>query len=76
MGNGMRINITKGLILAAKATTQDFEQEILFPAGEYNLQFTPDGKIEIANSKKVKALFSFSQFREKVSLGEFVVIDM
>jgi len=29
----------------------------------------------VINAKKIKALFSFSQFREKISLGEFIVIE-
>ena len=36
---------------------------------------TPDGKIEVVNTKSIKALFSFSQFREKVSQGDFVVME-
>ena len=71
----MRINITKGLVLIAKASATESEQATLFPAGEYAVDFTPEGKIEVVSTKKVKALFSFSQFREKVSYGEFVVIE-
>jgi hypothetical protein len=71
----MRIKITKSLVL--KAPIQEIETlpEALFPEGEYLANLTPDGKIEVVNPKKIKALFSFSQFREKVTLGEFVVVE-
>jgi len=36
---------------------------------------TPDGKIEVINTKTMKALFSFSQFREKISQGDFVLVE-
>ena len=49
--------------------------ETLFPEGEYLAILTPEGKIEVVNAMKMKARFSFSQFREKVSLGEFVVVE-
>jgi len=49
--------------------------EALFPEGEYLANLTPEGKIELMNTSKTKARFSFSQFREKVSLGEFVVVE-
>ncbi len=49
--------------------------ETLFPEGEYLAILTPEGKIEVINPKKMKARFSFSQFREKVSLGEFIVVE-
>lgn len=71
----MRIEITKGLILSAYSTTRNGLVEILFPAGEYLANLTPEGKIEILNTGASKAQFSFSQFREKVSLGEFVLIE-
>lgn len=71
----MRIEITKGLILSAYSTTKNSLVEILFPAGEYLANLTPEGKIEILNAGASKAQFSFSQFREKVSLGEFVLIE-
>ena len=71
----MRIEITKGLILSAYSTNKSNLAEILFPAGEYLANLTPEGKIEILNSGVSKALFSFSQFREKISLGEFVLIE-
>lgn len=71
----MRIVITKGLILGAYSTSRNNLTEILFPAGEYLANLTPEGKIEILNSGTSKAQFSFSQFREKVSLGEFVLLE-
>jgi len=49
--------------------------EALFPEGEYLANLTPEGKIEVINTKKIKALFSFSQFREKISQGDFVVVE-
>ena len=72
---GMRIKITKSLVLNAQPLNTDHVPEALFPEGEYLANFTPDGKIELINTKKIKALFSFSQFREKVSLGDFVVME-
>ena len=72
----MRIKITKSLVLSAQASNRDNQAEDIFPAGEYLANLTPEGKIEIANTKKIKALFSFSQFREKISLGEFIVIEV
>jgi hypothetical protein len=71
----MHIEITKGLVLIARASAIDQEQETLFPAGEYAVDFTPEGKIEVISTKKVRALFSFSQFREMISQGDFVVLD-
>ncbi len=71
----MRIEITKGLILSAYSTSRNNLAEILFPAGEYLANLTPEGKIEILNAGTSKAQFSFSQFREKLSLGEFVVLE-
>jgi hypothetical protein len=71
----MRIEITKGLILSAYSTSKNNLAEILFPAGEYSANLTPDGKIEILNSGMSKAQFSFSQFREKISIGEFVLLE-
>ena len=47
----------------------------LFPEGEYLAILTPEGKIEVVNAMKMKARFSFSQFREKISLGEFLVVE-
>jgi hypothetical protein len=71
----MHIEITKGLVLIARASAKDQEQETLSPAGEYAVDFTPEGKIEVISAKKVRALFSFSQFREMISQGDFVVLD-
>ena len=48
--------------------------EALFPEGDYLANLTPDGKIEVINTRKIKALFSFSQFRERVTIGEFIVM--
>ena len=72
----MRIEITKGLILSAYSTSKNNIAEILFPAGKYLANLTPDGKIEILSSGASKAEFSFSQFREKISLGEFVLLEV
>lgn len=71
----MRIEITKGLILNAYSTGKNNLTEILFPAGEYSANLTPEGKIEILSSGASKAQFSFSQFREKLSIGEFVLLE-
>ena len=71
----MRIKITKSLVLQAQILEAETIPEALFPEGEYLANLTPEGKIELINSKKTKARFSFSQFREKVSLGEFIVVE-
>jgi hypothetical protein len=71
----MRIKITKSLVLPAQILETESIPEALFPEGDYLANLTPDGKIEVINTKRIKALFSFSQFREKVSLGEFVVVE-
>lgn len=71
----MRIEITKGLLLSAYSTSRDTLAEILFPAGEYLANLTPEGKIEVLSRESIKAQFSFSQFREKLSLGEFVLLE-
>ena len=71
----MRIKITKSLVLSAQIHNTDSVPEALFPEGEYLANLTPEGKIEVINTKKIKALFSFSQFREKVSQGDFVVVE-
>lgn len=71
----MRIKITKSLVLNAQIHNTETIPEALFPEGEYLANLTPDGKIEVVNTKSIKALFSFSQFREKVSLGDFVVVE-
>ena len=71
----MRIKITKNLIIHTQIQEKEVIPEALFPEGEYLANLTPEGKIELMNTMKVKARFSFSQFREKVSLGEFVVVE-
>lgn len=71
----MRIKITKSLVLNAQIHNTESVPEALFPEGEYLAILTPEGKIEVINTKKIKALFSFSQFREKISQGDFVVVE-
>ncbi len=71
----MRIKITKSLVLNAQIHNTETVPEALFPEGEYLANLTPDGKIEVINTKSIKALFSFSQFREKISQGDFVVVE-
>ena len=71
----MRIKITKNLIIQTQIQEKEVIPEALFPEGEYLANLTPEGKIELMNTMKIKARFSFSQFREKVSLGEFVVVE-
>jgi hypothetical protein len=71
----MRIEITKSLILSGYSIGRNNLAEILFPAGEYLANLTPEGKIEVLNSETSKVQFSFSQFREKLTLGEFVLIE-
>ena len=71
----MRIKITKSLVLPAQILETESIPEALFPEGDYLANLTPDGKIEVINTKRIKALFSFSQFRERVSLGEFIVVE-
>jgi hypothetical protein len=71
----MRIKITKSLVLNARIHETESIPEALFPEGEYLANLTPEGKIEVINTKKIKALFSFSQFREKVSQGDFIVVE-
>jgi hypothetical protein len=71
----MRIKITKSLVLPAQILETETIPEALFPEGDYLANLTPDGKIEVVNTRKIKALFSFSQFRERVSLGDFVVME-
>jgi hypothetical protein len=71
----MRIKITKNLILHTQIQETELIPDALFPEGEYLASLTPEGKIEVVNTKKMKARFSFSQFREKISLGEFVVVE-
>ena len=71
----MRIKITKSLVLNAQIHNTETIPEALFPEGEYLANLTPDGKIEVINTRSIKALFSFSQFREKVSQGDFIVVE-
>ena len=71
----MRIKITKSLVLPAQILETESIPEALFPEGDYLANLTPDGKIEVINTRKIKAFFSFSQFRERVSLGEFIVME-
>lgn len=71
----MRIKITKSLVLPAQILETESIPEALFPEGDYLANLTPEGKIEVINTKRIKALFSFSQFRERVSLGEFIVME-
>ena len=71
----MRIKITKSLVLNAQVHNTETIPEALFPEGEYLANLTSDGKIEVINTKTTKALFSFSQFREKISQGDFVVVE-
>jgi hypothetical protein len=71
----VRIKITKNLMLHTQIQEAATVPEALFPEGEYLANLTPEGKIELMNTKKIKARFSFSQFREKVSLGEFIVVE-
>lgn len=71
----MRIKITKSLVLPAQMLETESIPEALFPEGDYLANLTPEGKIEVINSRKIKALFSFSQFRDRISLGEFIVVE-
>jgi hypothetical protein len=71
----MRIKITKSLILPAQMLETESIPEALFPEGDYLANLTPEGKIEVINTRKIKALFSFSQFRDRISLGEFIVVE-
>ena len=68
----MRIKITKSLVLPAQMLETESIPEALFPEGDYLANLTPEGVI---NTRKIKALFSFSQFRDRVSLGEFIVVE-
>ena len=71
----MLIKITKSQTLLTQANDSKNSLETPFPAGEYFANLTPEGKIEILASRQIKALFSFSQFRDKVSCGDFIVIE-
>ena len=71
----MRIAITKNLILRIQGKPATEALETIFPPGEYPAVLTPEGAIEVSKTSNIKALFSFSQFREKTSLGEIVVLE-
>jgi hypothetical protein len=71
----MRIKITKSQVLDTQEKGLLESPETGFPEGEYLANFTPDGKIEVLVTRQIKALFSFSQFREKVSQGDFEVLE-
>jgi hypothetical protein len=71
----MRIKITKNLVLNAQIHETETIPQALFPEGEYVANLTPEGKIEVINTRSIRALFSFSQFREKVSQGDFIVVE-
>ena len=71
----MRIKVTKILVLGVQDSNLENDSGDQFPVGEYLVNLTPEGKIEVVNTKRIKALFSFSQFREKISLGEFIVLE-
>jgi hypothetical protein len=51
----MRIKITKSLVLQAQVQEIETIPEALFPEGEYLANLTPEGKIEVVNTKKIKA---------------------
>ena len=71
----MRIKITKRLVLPAQMLETESISDALFPEGDYLANLTPEGKIEVINTRKIKALFSFSQCRDRISLGEFIVVE-
>jgi hypothetical protein len=71
----MHIQITKGLLLITEISELGNKLEVLFPIGEYLALFTAEGNIEVMGQEKLRAILSFSQFREKVSRGEFIVLD-
>jgi hypothetical protein len=71
----MRIAITKNLILRIQGKPATEALETIFPPGEYPAVLTPEGTIEVSKTSNIKALFSFSQFREKISFGEIVVLE-
>ncbi len=71
----MRITTTKSLVLPAQMLETASILEALFPEGDYLANLTPEGKIEVINTRKIKALFSFSQFRDRISQGEFIVVE-
>ena len=51
----MRIKITKSLLLEAQIQEIETLPETFFPEGENLANLTPDGKIEVVNTKKIKA---------------------
>ena len=69
----MRIKITKSLVTKHQDPKQK-ETENAFPLGEYSANLTSTGRIEIVTTNGLKATYSFSEFREKISLGEFIVL--
>jgi len=71
----MRIEIINNVVLPTHNQRDSQILQVNFPAGEYIANFTHDGRIEVMNQEKKCAYFSFSQFREKVSCGEFVVVE-
>lgn len=74
----MRIEITKSILMRAheaSTTLEGDDDQFLFPAGEYPATLTPEGKIEVVSKMKIIASFSFSQFRERISLGEFILLE-
>ncbi len=71
----MRIEITKQLVIKALSLSASIEDEMTFAAGQYPAKFTPEGKIEIVQAAGGKASLSFSQFRERLSIGDFVLIE-
>jgi hypothetical protein len=71
----MRIKITKKQTLDTQEDGIQAIPTMPFPEGEYLANLTPDGKIEVLVTRQIKALFSFSQFREKVSQGDFEVLE-
>jgi len=71
----MLIKLTKSQTLLTQENDSKNSLETPFPVGEYFASLTPEGKIEVLVNRQIKALFSFSQFREKVSCGDFVVIE-
>ncbi len=70
----MRIKITKSLVIKNQDLTQKEEAGSTFPVGEYPANLTSSGKIEIIATGGLIIALSFSEFREKISLGEFIVL--
>lgn len=71
----MRIEIRKDLGLPTQTNKDNHNLQTLLLAGEYFANLTPDGKIEVISKGKILAIFSFSQFRERVSMGEFLIVE-